>query len=79
MDPHARQRYEALRELRKSIAAEHELDPEVMLGNATLEEFAQNPPASSAVVGENTDISGWREPVFAERIFECIEQIEYDD
>ena len=79
MDPHARQRYEALRELRKSVAAEHELDPEVMLGNATLEEFAQNPPESAGVVGENADISGWRGPVFAERIFECIQKLEYED
>ena len=79
MDPHARQRYEALRELRKSVAAEHELDPEVMLGNATLEEFAQNPPANPEVVGENADILGWRAPVFSERIYNCIDQLEYDE
>ena len=79
MDPHARQRYEALRELRKSVASEHELDPEVMLGNSTLEEFAQNPPENPDQVGINIDIQGWREPVFAKRIYECVENLEYED
>jgi ribonuclease D len=79
MDPHARQRYEALRELRKVVASEHELDPEVMMGNSTLEEFAQNLPTSPDEVGRNKDIQGWREPIFAKRIFDCIDTLEYED
>ena len=78
MDPHARQRYESLRELRKSVAAEYELDPEVMMGNATLEEFAQTPPKSPEEVGINKDIKGWREPIFAKRIFDQIDTLEYE-
>ncbi len=76
MDPVARGRYEALRELRKSVASEHQLDPEVMLSNACLEDLAQNPPKNSAEVGERADLVGWRAPIFSEPIHVCLEAFE---
>ena len=76
MDPIARGRYEALRELRKSVASDYSLDPEVMLSNACLEDLAQKPPESPKEVGEREDLAGWRTPIFSEPIYKCLESFD---
>jgi ribonuclease D len=68
LDPHARDRYEALRDLRRSKADALGLDPEVVLGNAVLEELARTPPTSRAEVEAIPEFQGWRGPMFAEAI-----------
>lgn len=64
MDPDARDRYDDLRELRRSIAEQLNLDPEVALGNAPLEELARNPPKRAGEIAKLPDFSGWRGDLF---------------
>lgn len=71
-DPIARQRYEMLRQVRTQTAQSLGLDPEVLLGNSTVEEFAREPPESLQHINTHTDISGWRQEVLARPLFEAL-------
>ena len=72
LDPHARQRYEALRDLRRARAEALGIDPEVVVGNAVLEELARTPPKSLSEVEAIPEFRGWRGPMFATPIFELL-------
>lgn len=72
LDPLARERYEDLREVRKQVAATLEIDPEIALGNAALEEFAKSPPDSLSELRSHEELVGWRAEHLAEPIFEVI-------
>jgi ribonuclease D len=72
LDPTARQRYEALRELRRAKAEEIGIDPEVTLANATLESIAKDPPASMQALLGQAQLRGWREPIFAQAILNLL-------
>ena len=62
LDPDARDRYEALRDLRRSEADNLNLEPEVLLGNAILEDLARRPPTQVAELQERPELRGWRGP-----------------
>ncbi len=72
LDPDMRDRFEALRTLRREKAEALGLDPEVALGNAVLEELARRPPTSLADVVARPELGGWRQSIFAEAIFDCL-------
>lgn len=72
LDPKARDRFEALRALRKTKAAEHDIDPDVAIGNATLEDLARKPPTKLEQVLQIPELSGWRGLLFAEEIFDTV-------
>ena len=72
LDPSARKRYERLRELRKNKAKELDLDPEVAMANATLEELAREPPADASGLCKVLAMDGWRREVFGEAILEAL-------
>lgn len=75
LDPKARLRYEALRQLRKRQAEALGLEPEVVLGNAALEEFARKPPSKAEDVKERRpEIGGWRETYFVDDIIAAVRQ-----
>jgi ribonuclease D len=68
LDPRARDRYEALRTLRKSKAAELDLEPEVALSNALLEELARISSRVEHQVRSIEELQGWRGPLFTDEI-----------
>ncbi|MBI5511907.1 MAG: HRDC domain-containing protein [Deltaproteobacteria bacterium] len=72
LDPAARHRFEALRELRLNQAAALQVDPEVALGNAVLEDLARSPPATRAEVEAVPELQGWRAPLFIDPIFSLL-------
>ena len=72
LDPTSRKRFEKLRAMRKEIAERMDLEPDVLLSNATLEDLALDPPHSAATLSSRDDIAGWREPVFVEPIMETL-------
>ena len=72
MDPVARDRYEALRELRKSKAVELGIDPEVALSNAVLEEIVRTPPRSLEALQATPELAGWRHSVFTAPIWNLV-------
>lgn len=66
LDPATRDRYEALREYRRSRAAELGVDPEVLLGNATLEELALRGQVNADQIYKVEPLDGWRGSVVGE-------------
>ncbi|OGQ91582.1 MAG: hypothetical protein A2289_22465 [Deltaproteobacteria bacterium RIFOXYA12_FULL_58_15] len=72
LDPAARDRYEALRNVRKVEAAKIGLEPEVMLGNAVLEDLARLGPAEAEQVREVPELQGWRGPIITEPLIALI-------
>jgi ribonuclease D len=68
LDPRARDRYEALRELRRDKAAELGIDPEVAMCNALLEELARLEPSDAEQARASPELNGWRGPLFADAI-----------
>jgi ribonuclease D len=74
LDPDVRDRFEALRAMRREKAEALGIDPEVALGNAVLEEFARHPPQTVAEVTARPELQGWRLPIFAEAIFWVLSQ-----
>lgn len=69
LDPDARDRYEALRGMRRIKGEEMNMEPEVILGNALLEDLARKPPSSLEEVSTKAELRGWRGPIFAEAIY----------
>jgi ribonuclease D len=72
LDPLARDRYEALRTVRRSRAEALGLEPEVALSNAMLEDVARLPPPSVTALCERPELRGWRGPLFAQAIFDSV-------
>ncbi|MEL6545445.1 MAG: HRDC domain-containing protein, partial [Myxococcota bacterium] len=72
LDPDARQRYQDLRDVRKQVAAELGIDPDVALGNAALEEFAKAPPETLTEVRHHPELEGWRAEHLAESIYSAL-------
>lgn len=72
LDPDARDRYEALRDLRRDKAEGLGLEPEVALSNAVLEDLARKPPLSVDEVRDRPEVRGWREPVLAQAIYDLL-------
>ena len=64
-DAAMKQRYEALREVRRHCADALGIEPEVGLANAFLEELARHPPGSLADLCALDELRGWRRPHFA--------------
>ena len=72
LDPTSRKRFEKLRAMRKEIAETMDLEPDVLMSNATLEDIALNPPKDADSLSRRDDITGWREPLFVEPIIETL-------
>ena len=72
LDPASRKRFEKLRAMRKGIAETMDLEPDVLMSNATLEDLALDPPKDAATLSRRDDITGWREPLFVEPILETL-------
>ena len=58
--------------MRKEIAETMDLEPDVLMSNATLEDIALNPPKDAESLSRRDDITGWREPLFVEPIIETL-------
>ncbi|RYF11597.1 MAG: hypothetical protein EOO40_03025, partial [Deltaproteobacteria bacterium] len=72
LDPLAKERYEALRTVRRSEAEALGLEPEVGLSNALLEELARHPPATLADLRGRPELQGWRGPLFAAPLYRAL-------
>ncbi len=72
LDPDTRDRFEALRAMRRQKAETLGLDPEVALGNAVLEELARRPPRSVDEVAARPELRGWRGAIFVDAIYESL-------
>jgi ribonuclease D len=72
LDADTRERFDALRAMRRDKAEQLGLEPEVALGNAVLEDLARDPPATLAEVAARPELRGWRSDVFAEAIVDCL-------
>ena len=72
LDPTSRKRFEKLRAMRKEIAETMDLEPDVLMSNATLEDIALNPPKDADSLSRRDDITGWRESLFVEPIIETL-------
>ncbi|HET6346057.1 MAG TPA: HRDC domain-containing protein [Myxococcota bacterium] len=72
LDPDARDRYEALRDLRRTKAEGLGLEPEVALGNALLEDLARRPPNGLGELHERPELKGWRGPRFVYDLFHVL-------
>ena len=59
------ERFEKLRERRKTLAAELKLDPEVLVSNATLWDFAK---ADAPDVEAHPDFRGWRREIIGSKL-----------
>jgi ribonuclease D len=59
------ERFEKLRERRKTVAAELNLDPEVVVSNATLWDFAR---AEAPDIEAHPDFRGWRRDVIGKKL-----------
>ena len=68
LDPRAREVYEALRVLRKERSNALGLEPEVLMGNALLEELASRAPLDVATLGALSELRGWRGPHLIEAL-----------
>ncbi len=71
-DPALRARYQELRALRSEKAASLGLDPEVLLGNAPLEELARLPAADVEALRRREELQGWRAPILVEALVELL-------
>jgi ribonuclease D len=65
-DPEAEKRMLRLKEWRKQIAAELELDPGVLINNTTLEELAHRRPASIEELAGMALLKNWQQQVLGE-------------
>jgi ribonuclease D len=72
LEPEARDRYEGLRELRRTLAEGLDVEPEVALGNALLEDLAKAPPTTLTALSERPELKGWRQPLFAQALFHAL-------
>jgi ribonuclease D len=72
LDTDVRERFDSLRALRREKAEALGVDPEVALGNAVLEDLARRPPGTLDEVRARPDLSGWRQDVFAEALFDAL-------
>ncbi len=68
-DPKIRKRYEDLRLVRKEIATDLSLDPEVIMSNASLELIARIPPKSLEELRQRDGVVGWRAEIIAEPLY----------
>jgi ribonuclease D len=68
LDPRAREVYEALRVLRKERSCALGLEPEVLMGNALLEELASRAPLDVGALGALSELRGWRGPHLIEAL-----------
>jgi ribonuclease D len=75
LDAEVRERFDALRTLRREKADALGVDPEVALGNAALEDLARHPPATVEDVRSRADMRGWRRAVFADAIFTSLQTV----
>jgi ribonuclease D len=73
LDPRARARYEALRNLRREKAAEVGVDPEVALGNALLEELARRPRTRRDELLSVPELEGWRGELFGDAVLAVLQ------
>lgn len=73
LDPRARARYEALRNLRREKAAEVGIDPEVALGNALLEELSRRPRTRRDELLEIAELKGWRGDQFGDAVLAVLQ------
>jgi len=73
MDPQPRQVYENLRAVRRKVAEAIGVDPEVIAGNACLEDLARDPPTSVGSVAEHPGIKGWRAAILSEKFFRAVQ------
>ena len=71
-DPAAKDRYESLRADRARRAEEIGVDPEVLIGNAALEDLALRPPDSAEELFGRPDFRGWRRELLAESIWKIL-------
>ncbi len=75
LDPQARDRYEALRTVRRDTASALGLEPEVAVSNAILEDLARRPPQDLQELRERPELRGWRAPLFAEAMFASLHSV----
>jgi ribonuclease D len=73
LDPRARARYEALRNLRREKAVEVGVDPEVALGNALLEELARRPRTRRDELLSVPELGGWRGELFGDAVLAVLQ------
>ena len=73
LDPEAKNRYEALREVRRREADALGLEPEVVLGNAVLEELARVPPTDRGALLALDAFRGWRGNALADGFYACVQ------
>ncbi|MBN1961220.1 MAG: HRDC domain-containing protein [Deltaproteobacteria bacterium] len=78
LDAQVRERYECLRNLRRQLADDLGLDPEVALGNAVLEDLARHPPHILKDVKSRPELKGWRYNILAKPLFNCIQKLNID-
>jgi len=72
LDADTRERFDALRDMRRAKAEALGIEPEVALGNAVLEELAKHPPHTVTEVLDLPELRGWRQRIFAEAIVDCL-------
>ncbi len=68
----AKDRYEALRTLRRDLAAELGVEPDVILSNALLEELARTPPTEPQALAARPELQGWRAPLVLAPLFAAL-------
>ncbi len=72
LDPASRKTYEALRDVRRALAEDLDIEPEVALGNAVLEVLVRRPPETLEALKSIPPFDGWRGGLFAEAILACL-------
>lgn len=73
LEPAARKRFEDLRAMRRRLAKELGIDPDVALANAVLEDIARHPPASADGLLTIPVLTGWRRPIFVQPIIRVLQ------
>jgi len=71
-DPAVEKRFEGLKKWRKKVAAELELDPGVLINNATLEELARVQPQTAAALKGITLLKNWQRKELGEGILQAL-------
>jgi len=72
-DDRVRELYESLRKVRKELAKGLDIEPEVLMSNATLAHLADRPPASQDELVTRPGIEGWRAPIVSRRLFATLQ------
>ncbi len=67
-DPEADKRLTTLKEWRRDKAAELEIDPGIVINNATLEDIARRAPRQAALLAEIPGMKNWQRQVLGEEI-----------